>query len=158
DRGGGAIVGAGKNREAGKAATTTAGCKALHTDHAVSGDCAGHAIACKQVRNANASTRWKTSDTVSAADACQAGHGLTFAAARERCQARNAAATNSRRTSGAAACKARCAGGCRRSPAASGSAQGCGTATKGVSGRQDHGGRERSARLQINQLARNSSF
>jgi hypothetical protein len=27
-----------------------------------------------------------------------------------------------------------------------------------VSGWQDHGGRERSARLQINQLGRNSSF
>src|SRR5262249_56467781 len=66
--------------------------------------------------------------------------------------------TNPRRTSGATACKARCAGGCRRGPAASGSAQGCATATKGVPGWQDHGGRERSARLQVDQLARNASF
>ena len=116
------------------------------------------AIAPGQAGNANASARCKTSDTVIAADAGQAGHGLAFTPARERCQARNAAATNSRRTSGTTACKANCAGGCRRGPAASGGAQGRATATKGMPGWQDHGGRERSARLQINQLARNSSL
>src|SRR6516162_9569314 len=116
------------------------------------------AIAPGQAGNANASARCKTSDTVIAADAGQAGHGLAFTPARERCQARNAAATNSRRTSGTTACKANYAGGCRRGPAASGGAQGRATATKGMPGWQDHGGRERSARLQINQLARNSSL
>jgi len=157
DHASGAITGAGRKPQARNVATN-AGCQALHTDNAFRRDYAGHAIAGKQAGNANASARCKTSDTAIAADAGQAGHGLAFTAARERYQARNAAATNSRRTSGTAACKANCAGGCRRGPAASGGAQGCATATKGVSGWQDHGGRERSARLQIDQLARNSSF
>jgi len=151
-------AGARRERQTRSAATANAGCKARDTDNAFSRDCAGLAIACKQAGNANASARCKTSDTVIAADAGQAGHGLAFTPARERCQARNAAATNSRRTSGTTARKANCAGGCRRGSAASSGAEGRATATKGMPGWQDHGGRERPARLQINRLARNSSL
>src|SRR5262249_62065445 len=140
DHAGGAITGAGRERQARNATTTNAGCKALHTDNAFSRDYAGHAIACKQPGSANASARGKTSDT-SAADAGQAGHGLAFAATRQRRQARNSAATDSRRTSGTTAGKASCAGGCRRGPAATGRAKGWSTATKGVPTRQDQGGR-----------------
>ena len=42
DHAGGAIIGAGNNRQALNAATTNAGCKA-HTDNAFSRDYAGHA-------------------------------------------------------------------------------------------------------------------
>ena len=94
--------------------------------------------------NANASARWKTSDTVIAADAGQAGHRLAFAASGSRCQAGNTA--HPRRKSGeATAREAHCAGRRRCTPGAG--AQGCSTATKGMSARQGHGGRERSARV-----------
>src|SRR5262249_30115696 len=63
-----AIPGAGRKRKTRNAATTHAGCKAIHTDNAFSRDYAGRAIACKQAGNANASARCKTSDTVIAAD------------------------------------------------------------------------------------------
>src|SRR5262249_44939830 len=83
DHAGGAIIGAGSKRQARNAAATNAGCKAIHTDNAFSRDYAGHAIACKQAGNANASPRCKTSDPVTAADPGQAGHGLAFTAAPE---------------------------------------------------------------------------
>jgi len=122
------------------AAVANAGCKAGHTNNAFSRDHAWHAIACRQARNANASARWKTSDSVIAADAGQAGHGLAFDAARQRCKACNAAATSSRRTFGATACKARCASGCRceRSTIPVG-AQACSTAAKGMPAREEDG-------------------
>src|SRR5262249_12021043 len=155
---GGATTGPGSGRQARSAATTNAGCKALCTDDAFSRGHAGHAIACKQARNAVAAgTRCKIGDAISAAGTGQAGHRIALAASGRRCQAGHAVTPNTRCTAGATACEANCASSCRRGPA-NGGAQGCPTATKRVSGRQDHGGRERSARLQVDQLARNSSF
>jgi hypothetical protein len=138
DHASGAISGAGRKRQA-RDAAANAGCKACHTNNAFSRDHAGHAIACKQARNANASARWKTSDTVIGADACQAGHGLDFAATCQRCKACNAA-TSSRRKFSATACKVSCASGCRCEPGTtSAGAQACSTAAKGMPAREEDG-------------------
>src|SRR5262249_39296990 len=145
---GDAITGAGSD-QARNAATTDAGCKALCTDNAFSGDRAEHAIACKKARNsAAASARGKTADASSAAGADQTGQRGALAASGRRCQARNAATANTRCTSGGtAAHKARRPGRRCCEPGTSCGAQGCSTATQGLPGGEDHGGRERSARV-----------
>ena len=95
-----------------------------------------------EVRNTvTTSARWKISKTIVATGADQARHGLAVTSSWRRCKARNAVVTtSSRRKSGATACKARCASGCRCEPGTtSAGAQAWSTAAKGMPAREDDG-------------------
>src|SRR5262249_36098382 len=145
-----------RSDQAHKAATANADRKTFGADNAFSRNHAGHTTAWSQARDSGApSARRKAGDTAIAAATGHAGHGFAVAASGSCCQARSTATTHARCKSGGAARerKAHGPGGGRHKPGASSSAQNCSAAAERVPAWEDHGGRKRSARLQIDQQA-----